>query len=288
MQEMFGDSYYEADDVDPEFGSGEEMDLEKADSGKEDNFLELPKGWSWTTGQSKDDQSTATDGEATKGRISLKDKVELGKEMKEYYKLDHEDTIGDLKTRFKYKKVNPNSFGLSACEILASDDKDLNQYVPMKKLAPYRESEWKVTCHKKFSKDLILGVQKQEGKEDKSSKKPGSVEGPSSSEPDNDKPMDEQEETDAKRKSTRSGRRKRRNGDLKMSTKRKKGVRNNKSRNVPRAIELCIESLVYIIKGIFASSFMHLSLGGLKSWSSLISSGLGTASWCHPTLNICL
>ncbi|RCV15202.1 hypothetical protein SETIT_3G039400v2 [Setaria italica] len=141
MQEMFGDSYYEADDVDPEFGSGEEMDLEKADSGKEDNFLELPKGWSWTTGQSKDDQSTATDGEATKGRISLKDKVELGKEMKEYYKLDHEDTIGDLKTRFKYKKVNPNSFGLSACEILASDDKDLNQYVPMKKLAPYRESE---------------------------------------------------------------------------------------------------------------------------------------------------
>jgi hypothetical protein len=48
---------------------------------------------------------------------------------------------------------------------------------------------------------LILGVQKQEGK--------------------GDKPMGEQEEANVKRKSTRSGPRKRRDGDLKMSTKRK-------------------------------------------------------------------
>ncbi|PUZ65454.1 hypothetical protein GQ55_3G224100 [Panicum hallii var. hallii] len=214
MQEMFDDSYYEADDVDPEFGSGEEMDLEKPDFDKEDELLGLPKGWA---SEKDKEESITTDGKATKGKISLKEKVELEKEMEEYYKLDYEDTIGDLKTRFKYKKVNPNSFGLSTYDILASDDKDLNQYVSMKKLAPYRESEWKVTHHKKLSKDLILGGQKKEGKKDKSDKKSVSVEGgPSSSKPEKDKLPIEQELTDDKKKSTRSRRRKRRNEELKM------------------------------------------------------------------------
>jgi len=141
--------------------------------------------------------------------------------MEEYYKLDYEDTIGDLKTRFKYKKVNPNSFCLSTYDILASDDKDLNQYVSMKKLAPYRESEWKVTHHKKLSKDLILGGQKKEGKKDKSGKKSKSAEGgSSSSKPGKDKLPIEQESTDDKKKSTRSSRRKRRNEDLKIPSGR--------------------------------------------------------------------
>ncbi|CAN6340612.1 unnamed protein product [Urochloa humidicola] len=83
------------------------------------------------------------------------------------------------------------------------------------------EIEWKVAHDKKLCKDLILGGQKKEGNKDKSSKKSQPQEGPSSSEPDNERPMNEQEETNAKRNSTRSGRRKRRNGDLKMSTKRK-------------------------------------------------------------------
>ncbi|OEL30076.1 hypothetical protein BAE44_0008906 [Dichanthelium oligosanthes] len=218
MQEMFNDSYYEADDVDPEFGSGEEMDLEKPDFDKEDELLGLPKSWA---SDKYNEESTATNGKAKKGKISLKDKVELEKEMEEYYKLDYEDTIGDLKTRFKYKKVNPNSFGLSTYEILASDDKDLNQYVSMKKIAPYMESEWKVTHHKKLSKDLILAGQKKEGKKDKSGKKSKSEEaGPSSLKPEKDELPIEQELTDDKKKSTRSGRRKRRNEDLKMSTDR--------------------------------------------------------------------
>lgn len=217
MQEMFDDSYYEADEVDPEFGSGEEMDLEKPDFDKEDELLGLPKGWA--SDHSKE-ESTATDAKGEKGKISLKDKVELEKEMEEYYKLDYEDTIGDIKTRFKYKQVKPNSFGLSTYDILASDDKDLNQYVSVKKLAPYREDEWKVTHHKKQSKDLILGGQKKEGKKDKSGKKSRSEEDPSSSKTENDRMTNGQESTDAKKKSTRSERRKRRKSELRPSSDR--------------------------------------------------------------------
>ncbi|KAG0539236.1 LOW QUALITY PROTEIN: hypothetical protein BDA96_03G305200 [Sorghum bicolor] len=217
MQEMFDDSYYEADDVDPEFGSGEEMDLKKPYFDKEDELLGLPKGWA---SEHSKEESTATDAKGAKGKISLKDKVELEKEMEEYYKLDYEDTIGDIKTRFKYKQVKPNSFGLSACDILEADDKDLNQYVSIKKLSPYREDEWKVTHHKRQSKDFILGGQKK-GKKDKSVKKSRSEEGgPSSSKTEKDRLTNGQESTDDKKKTTRSERRKRRKADLKISDDR--------------------------------------------------------------------
>ncbi|KAI3970201.1 hypothetical protein MKW92_052688 [Papaver armeniacum] len=79
-----------------------------------------------------------------KRKLSLREKVALFKEFDEYHKLDYEGTIGDLKTRFKYAPVQPLRFGLSAKEIINMDDKELNQYVPLKKIAPYTEVEWKV------------------------------------------------------------------------------------------------------------------------------------------------
>lgn len=141
-------------------------------------------------------------GEKRKGKFSLKDKVELEKEFDEYYKLDYEDTIGDLKTRFKYRQVEPNSYGLKTYEILQSDDRDLNQYVPIKKLAPYREDEWQVTHHKMKNKASILGGQKIEDKKVKAHKKSKSEECPSSEKPRKDKLISEQEEAYVKKVKT--------------------------------------------------------------------------------------
>jgi protein KRI1 len=81
-------------------------------------------------------------------------------------------------------------------EILQADDRDLNQYVSIKKLAPYREDEWHVTHHQKMNKALILGGQKKEDKKViKAHKKSKTEEGPSFEKPRKDKLTSDKEET---------------------------------------------------------------------------------------------
>lgn len=75
----------------------------------------------------------------------------LDKAMDEYYALDYEDMIGDLPVRFKYNMhAKPLSFGLSIEDILNMDEKELNQRVSIKKLAPYKDVEdvpWSEGAH---------------------------------------------------------------------------------------------------------------------------------------------
>ncbi|XP_021716665.1 protein KRI1 homolog [Chenopodium quinoa] len=167
MNAAFGDRYYEEEDVDPEFGSESESDLEKPDFKKEDELLGLPEDWDVT--KSNDGffaererlKSIAEDGSDVDGGEDDDEQVDEGKKKRkrkkpaikealdkkleeELYKLDYEDSIGDLKTRFKYREVKPSKYGLSAADILMLDEQELNQYVSLKKLATYREKEWKV------------------------------------------------------------------------------------------------------------------------------------------------
>merc|ERR1712203_611471 len=46
---------------------------------------------------------------------------------------------GDLPTRFKYRKVESNDYGLTAADILGKSDQELNRIMPLKKLRTYRD-----------------------------------------------------------------------------------------------------------------------------------------------------
>lgn len=81
----------------------------------------------------------------------------------EVSKYGFEDIIaGGLKTRFKYVQVPSEDFGLSTEDILLADDQDLNSYVGLRRLAPYRENPWVVPS--KTKKKIVSEIRKKNRK----------------------------------------------------------------------------------------------------------------------------
>lgn len=134
MNDVFDNKYYEGlegednekpvwdDDI--ETGLPEDEDIMDADY--------LPGGEKY-----QEDVGSTLDAAVTSkaNPVAVKDKVK--DLMEEYYALNYEDVIGgDLYTRFKYTKTEPEDYGLTPEEILLADDNELNKYIGMKTLAP--------------------------------------------------------------------------------------------------------------------------------------------------------
>jgi protein KRI1 len=162
MMTLFDDDFYEAEEQGkPQFGSVNGLD-DGQDQSVVDKMISKSKkaSHSGASGESMDEadmpqeeQNQGGDDEAmqvdddndgadTEGVV---EKVgEVKKLVDDLYKLDYEDVIGDMPVRFKYRKVAPNTFGMSIDEIVTADENELNARVSLKKLAPYREKEWYV------------------------------------------------------------------------------------------------------------------------------------------------
>jgi len=67
-------------------------------------------------------------------------KRKVAEYMDSVYGMEFNDIIGgDLPTRFKYTSVEKSGFNLSAAEILMATNAELNEYMGMKKLVPYKK-----------------------------------------------------------------------------------------------------------------------------------------------------
>jgi protein KRI1 len=167
MAQRFNDDYYaEGDDEeDQELAAG--VDKLEEEFGADEDLVGRGRGSGRGSDASPQEHSGEADGESgnkikkKKKRfgVLVEDEEEdenEGREAprrdrkpddpieEELYKLDYEDIIagGTIKTRFKYKTVTPNAYGLSIDEILLADDKDLAQFVPLKFMAPYKDEEF--------------------------------------------------------------------------------------------------------------------------------------------------
>jgi protein KRI1 len=151
MQEAYGDDFYQKED--PEWKS----DIDVRHALQNDEEVHDVVGQDDADGGLYDDEMAAHDEEADAGNWEEEDEneeyvggddtmeSELEKKIKnklqeELYKLDYEDIVAGMPTRFKYRQVEPNDYGLTTHEILLARDTTLKQYVSLKKLAPYNEA----------------------------------------------------------------------------------------------------------------------------------------------------
>lgn len=64
-------------------------------------------------------------------------KQNLQSKVDEYYKLHFHKITGDIRTRFRYREVNPESFGITDMDVLTKDDRQLNMLAPLNCYAAY-------------------------------------------------------------------------------------------------------------------------------------------------------
>ncbi|CCK72607.1 Kri1p KNAG_0K02440 [Huiozyma naganishii CBS 8797] len=170
IAELFNEQYYEDSGEKPKWDDDlMEEDNENDDNGEVEEPEEEPKE------QIVED---TTEEPTRKSRKAKKtDKQQEKKQKKKLVDLvDHaveknkvallEEVEKDLEERgrsktqpeikFRYREVSPESYGLNAREIFAADDTDLNDFISLKKFAPYREKELRSKDKRKVTKSKRL------------------------------------------------------------------------------------------------------------------------------------
>ena len=148
MQEQYGDEFYHEDD--PQWKS--DADVRQALLQEEDGKALVgldddPEGGMYDevadydgdeNYDAEDDDGYVEEDEHPEEETTMEKKLKEKME-EELYKLDYEDIVAGMPTRFKYRKVEPNDYGLTTQEILFARDSTLKNFVSLKKMAPYKE-----------------------------------------------------------------------------------------------------------------------------------------------------
>ncbi|CRG85716.1 Protein KRI1 [Talaromyces islandicus] len=125
-------------------------DIADGGSGEEDEDEE---------GSSKKKKKSRTQEKHEQKRSARKERRLLEEAVDRNLELDPTLLPGATKknsSHFRYRETSPQSFGLTARDILMADDSQLNQFVGLKKLASFRDAERKRRDQKKMGKKSRL------------------------------------------------------------------------------------------------------------------------------------
>lgn len=160
MAEIFNEQYYNEDTTKPEWSDMEDIQDEEDEQDqpeeKVDEEAEEPPAKKSKKDKLKDKKS------AKKEKQSIKEKakklVESNKAqiLEEIQEEEERGRSKDEDVKFKYREISPETYGLTNRDILLADDKQLNSYIGIRKLAPYRPKELRTKDRRKYKKKRPL------------------------------------------------------------------------------------------------------------------------------------
>ncbi|KAJ5468402.1 hypothetical protein N7475_006154 [Penicillium sp. IBT 31633x] len=177
MQKRFGEEYYaEAEGADSENEGGKKMkhpkkptwdddiDIKDLVPDYEDEEAEPTLELSEAEGEDDDEASgskkkSKAEEKRIQKREARKDRLRIDDAVERNLDLDITLLPGATKknaTQFRYRETSPQSFGLTARDILMADDTQLNKFAGLKKLASFREEEQKRRDQKRLGKKARL------------------------------------------------------------------------------------------------------------------------------------
>jgi protein KRI1 len=151
MEQAYGEDFYEQEDkewktdldVRQTLKGDDEVDAlvgqDDVNGGMYDNVQEGEPNEEIIDGEYEETEEWNDDEYEDSPEESKLEKKLKTKIQEELYKLDYEDIVAGMPTRFKYREVESNDYGLTTQEILFARDTTLKQFVSLKKMAPYNE-----------------------------------------------------------------------------------------------------------------------------------------------------
>ncbi|OJJ47666.1 hypothetical protein ASPZODRAFT_114618 [Penicilliopsis zonata CBS 506.65] len=151
---------YENDDEKPRTSlSDDEMMDAEADRGDNDEDEEDDEDEGENPSGSKKKKKSKAQEKRDKKREARKERMRIEEAVDRNLDLDISLLPGATKKNssgFRYRETSPQSFGLTARDILMADDSHLNEFAGLKKLASFRDPEKKRRDQKKLGKKARL------------------------------------------------------------------------------------------------------------------------------------
>ncbi|CAL5867328.1 uncharacterized protein PFLUO_LOCUS1543 [Penicillium psychrofluorescens] len=218
MQKRFGEEYYAEDDG--ESGTeGKKQKHPKKPTWDDDIDIkdlvpdfeeEEPRPTLDSSDEGEDGEPSAKKSKAQERRDlkreARKDRMRVEEAVDRNLDLDITLLPGATKknaTQFRYRETSPQSFGLTARDILMADDTQLNQFAGLKKLAAFRDEEQKARDQRKLGKKARLRQWRKDtfgNEEGPTFKFGGDAPGPSAEQDDEEEAKVDIREGDGRRK----------------------------------------------------------------------------------------